>query len=132
MPSTTYTIYVRAKNSSCNIISPVRQSTGSTPGLPPGCQWGPMRIANSINTSDSEKQISIFPNPANTFFDVNLPEGKSNVSIKLINMEGKIMKNFSTFDSKLTIETLDIPKGLYFINVYSDEINQTRKISIIK
>lgn len=89
--------------------------------------------ANSGTTStDETNELSIFPNPANTSFEISLPDHENSVRIIMTNIAGQVIKDFTTNESKTVIESSDIPAGLYIININSDEINTVSKIQIVK
>ena len=86
--------------------------------------------ANSISELDDEKQLSIFPNPAQNNFHVELPD--QNFSLEISDPIGrKIYSQKNIFD-KTEIDCGDLLDGIYFIRVAVKESTFSRKIIIVR
>jgi PKD-like domain/Secretion system C-terminal sorting domain len=120
-----YTISVRAQNN-CGTSSAYTYT-----GTAVIC-----KAANGINSGstsgDETNELSIYPNPANSSFEINLPDHESVVRIVMTNITGQVIKDFTTNEAKTIIESATIPAGLYIINISSDKINTVSKIQIVK
>ena len=79
--------------------------------------------ANYVGINDVNKSsISIFPNPANDFININIPDNIKNPEILISNIIGKtIFKNVSD-SSKNNINIKNLPSGIYFVSVISNGI----------
>lgn len=79
-----------------------------------------------------ELPFTLSPNPAKTYVEVSL----SDVSLisgnyKLRNLNGQLMKYNSFNEPRFTINTKDLPAGIYFLQIIDDEGNTgTQKILI--
>ncbi|MCU0438611.1 MAG: fibronectin type III domain-containing protein [Raineya sp.] len=87
----------------------------------------PTAIKNDISNN-----IVIYPNPNNGNFVVDLSESSIQVqSIILYNSIGaKVYEIPSTIDKKLNIELTNIAKGIYYININSQDSKAIKKIVI--
>lgn len=73
----------------------------------------------SINETKSSSNIILYPNPSTNFVVV---EGlKYNSYIEIINLQGQIVKNLNVSNTKTTLDVSELPKGIYFIRINSDE-----------
>ena len=130
----TYTTYVRAKNVCGNGAS--RVTVKKVP-KPTNCL---ARVADTDSTTAieqtlvlEEQKFSIFPNPASSEFEVNiLNKNNGVVYFKMMNIEGKLIKEISTTDARISISTSEIAAGLYFITINGEDLHITSKIQIIK
>lgn len=78
-----------------------------------------------ILSSDGQKSVQIYPNPANDFVKVAGLEGVFTCSIT--GMDGKVyLRQVDTKQSTLNISHL--PKGMYLIKIFNDEVSISRKI----
>lgn len=73
---------------------------------------------SGINTVSNSKEIKLFPNPANYFVNISLPE---NAEIFVMDISGKIMiqKNLNTGINNIDIS--QIPSGIYFAKIEGKE-----------
>lgn len=88
-----------------------------------------------IKESDFEKNICIYPNPANNNitaeFSFDIPQ---NIKVTLYNIIGKVHKINYKIDAsghKLEINTKELVSGTYFLNLLSGNDNLTKKITVI-
>jgi hypothetical protein len=47
-------------------------------------------------------------------------------------MEGQILKDFTTSESAVSVETFDLSSGLYFVHINAADYNVIRKLQVIK
>lgn len=88
----------------------------------------------SINNTSMEN-ISIFPNPFNEFFSISLDKNIPDAGIMVYDVFGKLV-----YEKQLNIAInqnyslqIDIPKGIYFINLIDNSNNNfTYKYKIVK
>lgn len=67
--------------------------------------------------------IKLFPNPSIDKITIEFKEQISNLKIEIINVKGRLM--FQNKSQKTSLETIYIstfPKGIYFIRVHSDTV----------
>ncbi len=65
--------------------------------------------------SDAVRKITVYPNPASDFINIELPDYLSEVSLRVLNLLGQTMlvQDFST--DRLNISELS--EGLYVLNI---------------
>jgi hypothetical protein len=80
----------------------------------------------------SEEQITVFPNPAESSFTVDLSVFKgANVTMELFDVLGKNVKSISGItDDRITVSREGIKNGMYLIRVTADGKQFSRKINI--
>lgn len=78
-------------------------------------------------SSISAINFNLYPNPANSYFQIELP---GTFDYQLVNMEGKIIQqNKGNYEfAKINIE--GIPSGIYFVEVAQDQYKSFQKIII--
>jgi photosystem II stability/assembly factor-like uncharacterized protein len=86
---------------------------------------GPTTIA----IPELNSKLKIYPNPANTFIRIEYEEDLEIYSIQLINVLGATIKSFHPNDTQLDL--FNITKGIYFIQLYTNEGFINEKISIL-
>ena len=74
------------------------------------------------------ENIKIYPNPANDFINIEINDNHNgNFNISIYNSLGiKVMET----SNENTINIEDLPSGMYFINVTTENLNKTKKIII--
>lgn len=73
--------------------------------------------------NENNKNISfVYPNPNNGKFFLKIPEtfGNSNFSVEIYGLNGKIIKKIESYKNEETIELNNISKGMYLINIKSE------------
>ncbi|MEL7535206.1 MAG: T9SS type A sorting domain-containing protein [Bacteroidota bacterium] len=70
------------------------------------------------------------PNPSSAFLLLEHPAQKELGQIKLINLQGSLIKEWDLNQSSVRLETLDIPNGLYFIVSKEGSVLRQQKILI--
>ncbi len=86
-----------------------------------------------VSSSFEVRQFDIFPNPAISYFDINLRELYGNVDLIITDISGKII--YFTKGSPLKLinfNTNVFAEGLYFIQVKSDNFSCAKKLIIQK
>ncbi|MFM2048897.1 MAG: hypothetical protein RI955_1445, partial [Bacteroidota bacterium] len=82
-----------------------------------------------IDNINFEKQIKVYPNPADNFVKIITPlDGEKH--IKVMNVIGQIIYSTSTFDNKININTENYQNGLYSILIQQNENLAVKKIII--
>ena len=84
-------------------------------------------IANIGLIEDIVEKVNIYPNPANNFITINAQNPIT--TVKLYSVDGKLLRNYTTNTTTVSIEKNELTEGLYFIEL---EINkQTIKKSVV-
>ena len=75
-------------------------------------------------------KVDIYPNPNNGEFKISLDNSVKEVAVSIISVTGVIVWEHKNIDSLIDVK-LNLPKGLYFVNVKDNEGNfETKKILI--
>lgn len=92
-------------------------------------------VAYATNVMDNshERFINLYPNPAKDYFmlDMNLGR-KQNVKVEVMDALGKVVisKNSSTESDQLRINTSELSRGLYFVNVSGEDFREVKKLVV--
>ncbi|MGM0477907.1 MAG: T9SS type A sorting domain-containing protein [Bacteroidota bacterium] len=85
---------------------------------------------SNANSIDLEDEISIFPNPNDSSFNVFLQNHKAYRSIELFNSMGKMVYSKETVGGQNKINVKNIPTGVYYLHLIAIDEVVTRKIII--
>jgi len=94
----------------------------------------PDSISTGILTYDNSlSELSIWPNPANSYLNISVTGTNPPVSIFIYNLHGKIV--YSRIISDIVDEPITIPidhfrKGLYLVTILNDKTALTRKLIV--
>lgn len=88
-----------------------------------------VRILSTPNVSSINTELTIWPNPTKNAINFNLPDEPKMWTIKIYSAKGKELIE-STVTSNQSISLNSFPKGIYFIQLSSD--NEVRLGKIIK
>lgn len=88
-------------------------------------------IPNGLETSVNN-ELSCYPNPANKQINIVLPEWVKTGTFTLVNAQGQIIKSGSLYQGTyaMTLETADLPAGVYFVTISDGHNAAKTKISI--
>jgi len=90
---------------------------------------------NSVNNIDAGIEIESYPNPANNILTVNVvTTAYQSVHLCLKNVLGQSYKNLSTLlypgNNNLQVSTQELPAGVYYVTLSSDQFTRTKKVII--
>lgn len=75
--------------------------------------------------------ISVSPNPAIAYLNINIKNPSSSATLRLIDLNGKtLFEQKVIYENSLQITTEGLTKGLYLIEYRNDKGTQTEKIVI--
>lgn len=80
------------------------------------------KLVDTIIIADIEeitKEINIYPNPVSGLLYLDIPIGNNTIEINLRDESGKIVKKLSPTEKHLNV--LELPEGMYFITILSNE-----------
>lgn len=82
---------------------------------------------------DNDLSLSIYPNPTNSFFNINLSENKkiinsSDYEIRILNILGKEVYR-SSFKTQINVSNL--PNGVYVLSIINKTTHQTKQEKLI-
>jgi len=91
----------------------------------------------SIDETELNTGISIHPNPASDFLNVNFSINETaDAQIQLMNAVGQIVYNqpytIQSGDSSTQIDVSELANGVYFLNVKADGQMTSRKVTVMK
>ena len=72
----------------------------------------------------------IYPNPASEYFMIQSESIVSGISINVIDISGKIVISKDNIKSDERIIISDLNKGIYFVNITSNNFSKTEKLII--
>lgn len=78
-----------------------------------------------IETYEKPSLISMYPNPSSSYLSIELP---LNSELEIINLHGKIIRRLLADSETITIDISGLSKGLYILNITSDNKTITKKI----
>ncbi|MFZ4401092.1 MAG: T9SS type A sorting domain-containing protein [Bacteroidales bacterium] len=106
-------------------ILPCNLSTSATDVM----DWGEtedynvnITATNGIAENNEDVQFEIYPNPANDVLTIHQTGNKMN-ELKVINLQGQevINQTMNNTADEITISVKDLPKGIYFVQLYSNK-----------
>jgi len=110
---------------------------GFTDCSTPDCWWATvMKHSYTLVDLQEEKKsnsFNIYPNPTNSRFTVSYTGKIANISLNVKNQLGQLIFSKQFPSSNTLSETIDLTsksKGVYFVEVISDDEKQVRKIII--
>jgi hypothetical protein len=85
----------------------------------------------AVNTYERNGVIEVIPNPSNGSFWFELPEGVSSSELKVLNSAGQeVPFNFTSMGSRVQVDALDLPRGLYLLKLITNRGMNSAKIVI--
>jgi CotH protein. len=94
--------------------------------LSPGCAG-----AASTYDMDSEPLVVVYPNPTHEKFQVQLTLHQ-NLPLKIVlyNLQGNLIREFTTNHSEAIIDVSSYPRGVYFVKIQSERLHTIRKVIV--
>ena len=78
-----------------------------------------------------DKDVKLFPNPSNEKFNIESTIGMSHITVT--NLTGATILDINLNNqSRLTVSTLDLSNGVYFVRVFTNKGNLVKKMIIQK
>ncbi|MBN1820757.1 MAG: T9SS type A sorting domain-containing protein [Prolixibacteraceae bacterium] len=74
--------------------------------------------------------LKVYPNPSNGNITVELQNFNSNVDLRVINSQGRVLRLISTDENDILFDLSNVPKGIYLIRANDQEKQLTQKIII--
>ncbi|MCB2195038.1 MAG: T9SS type A sorting domain-containing protein [Bacteroidetes bacterium] len=90
-----------------------------------------VNITSIYETKLGEK-INIYPNPAQNYLYIDVPDGSNGLSYTVINMLGQIVIRDNINDSNKRVNVSTIKSGVYFISIYNDQKGVLKTVKMIK
>ncbi len=78
-----------------------------------------------------DQNVSVFPNPAQDRFNISIPSRPTSGQYQLYNIQGQLILE-KPLNGKLiySVDSYDLPKGLYYIQLQDGDKRQTQKVII--
>lgn len=67
-----------------------------------------------------KEQTILFPNPVSNTSILKLPESNLIDSVKIVDFNGRLVKEFTTQNNNIAIYAMDYASGLYFYQIYAE------------
>jgi len=81
----------------------------------------------TVSVNELMKQIEIFPNPTAAFININADlDGRK--ELQVLNISGQIAMKECFFAKKKTIDMSELPTGIYFIRITSNDGTFTQRV----
>ena len=88
-------------------------------------------IPTNIATQQMDLIVSLYPNPNNGMFTVDMKGNKNTATIKVFNIVGETIKTFYySARNNVNIDLSSEPKGMYYVQIYTTGKTTTKKIII--
>jgi Concanavalin A-like lectin/glucanases superfamily/Secretion system C-terminal sorting domain/Ig-like domain CHU_C associated len=103
--------------------------TGATSNFLAGSPIVTGTTCTTLNTSNFEvsNNIKMYPNPTNNIVTVEVND-LTNAKLQVVDITGKILMNQALNTSSNTVDVTQLPTGMYFFKVTSNEGTTTNKI----
>lgn len=91
-------------------------------------------VYNSVGIQSWENQLTwkMFPNPATNVVAINLPEEIKSATLKVIDAQGKMVKEINLNQSVYTLDLSDLNNGLYQLVLISGAKSSTKALMVNK
>jgi hypothetical protein len=83
----------------------------------------------AVEAAHATPLFTIAPNPANEKIVVTTP-GTQILQVQLMDISGRVIRQMSFQQRRLTVSTADIPDGLYLLEITGSGVRQTSKVLI--
>lgn len=94
---------------------------------------GSCSLTLSVTDNSLIKDIIVYPNPTKKELHITISElNNTKIGIELVNSLGQIVLSKNADSNQTTIATDILPKGIYFVRVYSELKTKTFKIIVVK
>jgi len=89
-------------------------------------------VSTSLHNAYLEKQIQLYPNPANELFFISSSKNIFIEQVKIYSTTQLIKAVETKTNDVIEILTMDLPNGIYFIELQTEKGVATKKVSIVK
>jgi uncharacterized repeat protein (TIGR03803 family) len=101
-----------------SVLTNFNNTNGSNPAYTGLIEVDP-NISTTLNENNSKENIKIFPNPANEFIQIQGVDFNEGVRVKIISIDGKIMKDEMINQQNIYVSELN--SGMYFMELTDSE-----------
>lgn len=90
-------------------------------------------VTTSVKDEISYRFISIFPNPANDYLNIQLDERQEETQLTIYNYTGQILLNQEVKNSDhIRLVIADLQSGSYILKISNDHLNKFCKFQVLK
>jgi hypothetical protein len=79
---------------------------------------------------NNEASVILFPNPASEKVTVYLPGNTSLATIRITDMNGKLVKELYSSDETIQFQVSGFAKGIYVVKMFGKGIKEVRKLVV--
>lgn len=80
------------------------------------------------NESHTLQNFAVYPNPANDFITIQNRDNTIISKVSIVDILGKSIKTSNCNSSEVSIDISNLNSGIYFVEIYSNEVKTTQKI----
>jgi len=77
-------------------------------------------------------EISIYPNPSSDLVNIDIPSSYNMMDINLYDVNGKLIRNFSDAQGKITFDVGTLAGGTYYLQMINTTANKIKTFKLIK
>jgi hypothetical protein len=85
---------------------------------------------SNITDVASKFMVEMFPNPAADHFFIVTSNPEKVTNYEITSVEGKLIQSGKLLNAKSKIELQNISKGIYFVNIFGEDIKVTRRLLV--
>ena len=113
-------------------LDPSGSGVSSLDGYDPnGGVETPAFCLTSVKEIDNNVFFEMYPNPASSIVTVSLVNGLDNVSIELVDIQGRLISSYKDVTGvSMKVDLSSVSNGVYFIKVSSEGTIQTEKLIV--
>ena len=99
-----------------------------------GNTQGLVLTGGSVNNTQEDLDVSIFPNPAtDSNVTISIPSDYEDSEVNIIDLNGKLVQSYSKVNDQLLINTSELNGSFYFVQVVTaDGVVDTQKLMLAK
>lgn len=87
-------------------------------------------LISAVDVFLGGNEISVYPNPTQNLFEIRGPI--SNFTIQILDSVGNLFEEINSPSNQLNIDVTDLPNGLYFVRIISNNNSKVFMKTIIK
>lgn len=88
--------------------------------------------ALAVDELNDKADFFVYPNPTSSFSTINLSEFDGQVNIKIYDLLGKEISSIQSTNETETLDFSEVNDGYYIIKVSTNDIELTKRISVLK
>lgn len=87
------------------------------------------RTSGVNDTLNNNVRISIYPNPATSMVNIKTNNANDeNMQVQLMNSLGQCVLKLSSLENTIELNTLNLPRGIYYLNITTPSMNKAEKL----